>query len=291
MSDKIFILGATGDIGSKLVNFLLKKNADITVYVRDVEKTKKLYPDVKNLRIVQGDYKTTDVFEREIAGHNRLFLLVSADPNFSATKGLLAKIAYGAGVRQIVDISSFTVNLPYRSGFISSIHRHGEEKILAEKGDDQYLVALRPGRFLTTIFGQVGKKVKENSTYEVVDDLDYKYGYISTVDIAEFASVVLTEPVEKHVNSVYTLIGDSLSANEVSAVLSDLLGREIKGKRVSYQEKYDEFISFGFPHFFAYDLISLKGAEDNTPFGVILGRPPQTVRQWLQEVYNLADLQ
>jgi uncharacterized protein YbjT (DUF2867 family) len=291
MSDKIFVLGATGDIGSKLVHFLLKKNADVTVYVRDVEKTGKLYPGAKNLRIVQGDYKTTDIFEREIAGHNRLFLLISADPSFAATKGLLAKIAYGAGVRQIVDISSFTVNLPYRSGFINSIHRHGEEKILAEKGDGQYLVALRPGRFLTTVFAHTGKKVKENNTFEVADDLDHQYGYISTVDIAEVASVVLTESIEKHIDSVYTLIGESLSANGVSGVLSDVLGREIKSKRISYQEQYDEHISNGLPHFLAYDLVSLQDVPNATPFGILLGRSPQTVRQWLQNNYDLANLQ
>jgi uncharacterized protein YbjT (DUF2867 family) len=94
MTGKIFVKGTTGTIGTKLVKFLLSKNAPVTVYVRDAEKANKLYPKSENFHIVQGDYSTMDVFEREIAGHSRLFALVSDNGSVAEIKKSFAKIAY-----------------------------------------------------------------------------------------------------------------------------------------------------------------------------------------------------
>jgi uncharacterized protein YbjT (DUF2867 family) len=133
MTGKIFATGVIGTIGTKLVKFLFEKNAPVTVYVRDAEKANKLYPKSENLHIVQGDYSTMDVFEREIAGHSRLFTFISDNGNVAEIKRSFAKIAYAKGVCQVVDISSGKVDQPFRASYIGCMHRGGEEAILAEK--------------------------------------------------------------------------------------------------------------------------------------------------------------
>ncbi|KAI8888286.1 NAD(P)-binding protein [Backusella circina FSU 941] len=293
MSDKIFIIGASGDIGSKLTRFLLKKNADVTLYVRDVEKTKNLFAqDSDNLKIVQGDYTTTDVFEKEIAGHNRLFILVSAAGNMPKIKGTFARIAYAAGVRQILDISSYTVNFPYRSNFINTIHHEGEVAILAEKKDDTFYVALRPGRFYSSQVWLNANAIKTRQSLDVIHDLDYPEDFVSTTDIAEMASVVLTEPIEKHANCVYTMISETLSANERAAIFSEAIGKPVKGNVIPIKAMYDHIISVGFPHFMAINLVQKNKATGATPyFSIMIGRPAQSLREWLQEDNNAAKFQ
>jgi uncharacterized protein YbjT (DUF2867 family) len=290
MSDKIFIIGASGDIGSQLTNFLLKKNAQVTLYARNVEKTKGLFGD--NVNIVQGDYTTTDVFEKAIVGHTRMFILVSADKNMPKIKGTFSKIAYAAGVRQVVDISSFTVNFPYRSGFISTIHRESEEAILAVKPEDQFYVALRPGRFYTSHIWLNGQAIKTRQSLDVIHDLDHREDFVSTTDIAELASVVLTEPVEKHASCVYTMISESLSTNERAEIFSEATGKPVKGNRIPIKSMYDHILSVGFPHFLAIDLVQRSASTGATPyFSIMIGRPAQTLREWLKEDNNAAKFQ
>ncbi|KAI8888287.1 NAD(P)-binding protein [Backusella circina FSU 941] len=284
MSEKIFIIGGTGEIGTKLSRRLLSQSSNITLYSRHAEKTKELYP---NANVIQGDYTTTDVFEREIVGHTRLFILVSAHDSMPQIKGSFAKIAYGAGVRQIVDISSYHVNEPNRTGFIGVIHRESEEAILAAKGHDQFYVTLRPARFYNTHIGLNGHSIKTSQCLENIHAPESKEDFISSTDIAEVAFKVLTEPVEKHANCVYTMIGDSLSTNERAAIFSEALGKPIKANVIPIQAMYDRLTAFGFPHAIAVDFIQRRESQGPTPyFEVIIGRPPQSFREWLQENNN-----
>ncbi|KAI8885334.1 NAD(P)-binding protein [Backusella circina FSU 941] len=292
MAEKIFVTGATGFVGTKLVHFLLKKNAEVTVYVRDVERTKQIYPQAHNLNIVQGDYATMDVFEREVTGHTRLFILISAFDSMAKIKGTFAKIAYAAGVRQIVDISSGAVNQPFRSGYIGSIHRESEEAILAEKSEGHFYVALRPYRFLSNHIWTDAHTIKNSQTMNNIHGLDFKEDFISPTDIAELASVVLTEPVEKHANCVYTMIGETLTTNERAAIFTELLGKPIKGNLAPIDVFYNQLTQFGCSHPMAVDMIQKIEADGPTPYySIMLGRSAQTLREWLQDDDNLSHFQ
>ena len=73
----------------------------------------------------------------------------------SQVKGTLAKIAFGQGVRQVVDLSSAFVTSYGRTGIIGYMHTTAEEKIwaLADADPEQRsLVVLRPGAFVSNHF-------------------------------------------------------------------------------------------------------------------------------------------
>lgn len=291
--EKIFVTGATGYIGSKLIQFLLKKNTDVTAYVRSIEKAKSMFPQApKNLKFIQGDYTTIDVFKREIVGHTRLFFVVAVNSPMADIKGNFAKIAYGAGVRQIVDISSSSVNSPYRYSFISTMHRESEDRILAEKTrKDQYCAIIRPGRFYTNHLWIEAQGIKENQQLSTLNDLDKKEGYVSNTDIAELCSIILTDPIEKHDNCVYTMFSQMLSTKDRAAALSDVLGKEIKAKNSSEQEMYDRLIGMGYPHHLAINFVQLhEDGNVNPYYAAVLGRPAQTFREWLLVEEHLAQL-
>ncbi|KAI8885332.1 NAD(P)-binding protein [Backusella circina FSU 941] len=292
-SDKIFVTGATGYIGSKLIGFLLEKNAKVTAYVRNIEKAKSMFPQApENLKFIQGDYTTTDVFEREIIGHTRLFFVVAVDSPMADIKGTFAKIAYDAGVRQIVDISSSSVNSPYRYSFVSSMHREGEDRIIAaKKRKDQYCVIIRPGRFYTNHLWIEAQNIKEKQQLSTLNDFDKKEGYVSNTDIAELCSVILTDPIEKHDNCVYTMFSQMLSIRDRAAALSDVLGKNITVNNSSEQEMYDGLIHRGYPHHLAINFVQLhEDGNVNPYYAAMLGRPAQTFRDWLLVEEHLAQL-
>ena len=160
--ERVFVTGASGDIGSGVVRGLIKKGVDTTAYVRDEKKANDLFKDELNtghLKIVVGTYSSVDVFTKAIQGHTRLFLLFAAHDSkpvgMSQIKGTLGKIAFEQGVRQIVDLSSAFVSSYGKKGVIGYAHTAAEEKLwtLADENPEQRsLVVLRPGAFMSNHF-------------------------------------------------------------------------------------------------------------------------------------------
>jgi hypothetical protein len=160
--ESVFVVGATGDIGSGVVRGLVNKGVKTTAYVRDEKKGRDLFAEELksgHLSIVVGDYASIDVFGKAIEGHSRLFLLASVDvkkpTSMSAVKGTFARLAFEKGVRQIVDLSSFSVRYFGRQGRIAYLHTTAEEELwkLAEANpSERSLVVLRPTAFMSNHF-------------------------------------------------------------------------------------------------------------------------------------------
>ncbi|CAF1032853.1 unnamed protein product [Adineta steineri] len=158
--ERVFVTGASGDIGSGVVRGLIKNGIQTTAYVRDEKKAEGLFKDelkTGRLTIVVGTYSSVDVFTKAIQGHTRLFLLFSAigskPTEMSQVKGTFGKIAYKQGVRQIVDLSSAAVSRLGKRGIIAYMHTIAEEKLwtLADDNPEQRsLVILRPTRFMSS---------------------------------------------------------------------------------------------------------------------------------------------
>jgi putative NADH-flavin reductase len=81
----LFILGATGGIGSALVKQALKHGHTVTAFVRSPEKITEPQP---NLRIQQGDPRQPDQLTASMTGHNAV---ISALGVRSLTKRTLLK--------------------------------------------------------------------------------------------------------------------------------------------------------------------------------------------------------
>ena len=63
--ERVFVTGASGNIGSDVVRGLIKKGVQTTAYVRDEKKGKDLFQhELKtgHLKIVVGTYSSVDVF-------------------------------------------------------------------------------------------------------------------------------------------------------------------------------------------------------------------------------------
>ncbi|OZJ01758.1 hypothetical protein BZG36_05522 [Bifiguratus adelaidae] len=148
--NKIYVIGATDNIGRRLVQALLKENIPTTVYTRNPDKARAKFGHASTLNIVKGDYEDLDAFTESITGHTRLYLMVADVHNTPEIKVAVSKIAYGSGVRQVVDVSSRGASWPWRTSYIGHMHRLSEEGIFAIPNRGHY-VALRPSGFMTNI--------------------------------------------------------------------------------------------------------------------------------------------
>ncbi|KAJ2960209.1 hypothetical protein NQZ79_g4414 [Umbelopsis isabellina] len=280
---KVYVLGGTGGIGSQLVKELLKKDVPTTVLARDPNKASSLFGKNDKLNVVQGDYTSVEAFKSSIVGHERLFLLVHGIEDMPDIKATFAKIAYEAGVKQVVDVSSGTVSGSWRGNIITSAHYFSEKAIYELPNRGSY-VALRPTCFYSNHFFGDHMTVKHKGAMFGPDDPEQKMSWISPNDIAHLAANILTEPLETHRDMVYDMTSARLSGNDRAAALSNVLGKEIKYVQIPHQEAHKNFMEHAkMPHRMVYAVLDGSAAM---PFPVTLGlstilhREPETLEQW-----------
>lgn len=227
-SERIYIVGATGNTGRRVVKNLFECNVPVTVFVRSPAKARALFPNAEgtNLTIVEGSYDDIDVFKKTIAGHTRLYLLVHGLQEILATCIPFAKAAYDAGVKQIVMMSSITAGFPWRVSRIGDAYRRAEEGILGIPNRGAY-VALRPARFMTNQLLTDVHSIKTSNSFMFVEPPEYLDAWISPDDIGDAAARILREPIEKHADAVYEMVRDFCSHAKRAEDFSVALGRTI----------------------------------------------------------------
>jgi len=285
--DNIYLLGGTGNIGSPIVKGLIAAGVRATVYSRDTTKAQQLFAkETKTglLHFVEGTFDNSEAFAKSIGGHTRLFLVVTELNHLGSIKGEWGKIAYESGVKQIVDISSFTVEFS-KNGVISYQHTRGEEKLLEVVGDNS-LVILRPGYFMTNHILYDIHSIKNLNQIIGSAPPTHHLSMVDPADIADVALNVFLDPIEKHGVVVYSVHPEVMTNLERVQILSKVLGREITYVQDSFTNFYNRMVGYGLPHKMVYDLISvgLRDFQQPTPQITILTKKPiRTFEQWVTE--------
>ncbi|CAO3656413.1 unnamed protein product [Mucor hiemalis] len=286
-TERVFLFGGTGNIGIKTVKDLLAKNVNVTLFARNPAKVDTLFPNANNLQVVQGDLSDLTPYKKAINGHTRLFLLLGSFDNFVALKTEIATIAYNAGVKQVIDVSSESVNYGWRTSYIGSLHQEAEQKILDIPNRNRF-VTLRPSRFMSNILHF--DRITPNGLFFDTVDADTPQSWISTNDIGATAAAILSEDVEKYGDGCYTLIGDVLTPNQRAKILSSALGHEVKYQRISAVEKYGHLEKLNiFPNYIALDL-SVTSEFPHAPvsnvISIILRKNPETFEEYTHSIKN-----
>lgn len=283
--NKVYVLGATGNVGSQIVKSLLEQDIPTTVLVRDPAKAAQAFGAyVDNLNIVQGDYNDYESFKNTIAGHERLFLLVNDFFNMAKIKINYAKIAYEAGVKQIVHLSSGSVSGAWRQNFGSTAHYVAEETIFNLPDRGAY-VSLRPTGFFSNHLMSDDKTIRFQGAILGSSHPDLKKPLISPNDIAQVAVNILTEKIEKHGDSVYDMTSELLSGKERAEILSRVLGKDIKYIQIPAEQEYNILVEHAYmPHTVAYGLVdaNYKSFDINLGLPIILGRPTESLETWIE---------
>ncbi|ORX47450.1 NAD(P)-binding protein [Hesseltinella vesiculosa] len=286
--NKIFIVGGTGDVGSQTVKFLLAKGALLTLFARSAEKVAKLFgAHHPQISVVEGDYADLTPLQNAMVGHQRLFLLaaITVTFDFAKIKQAIAQAAYDQGVEQIVDLSSMAAGWRWRAFFSADDHWRAENAMLTIPGRKR-LVIIRPGRFMSTLVQFDAPAIRLHNALQGTDAPQDKSPWISSKDIAELASVVLTEDPAKHGDMVYEMVGDLLTYEETAQVFTRVLGRPITYQVIDPVARYKLFTEkIGLPHSLAYNLaaLDLTVLPETRGLPILLGRSPESLEAYLTE--------
>ena len=217
----ILVTGATGRVGSQVVEQLLKRHADVRVLVRDPSKT--VFP--AQVEVVQGEMLNVDSLRRAFKGVSSFFLLnaVAAD---EFTQALLAlNIAREEGVEKVVYLSVL-----HADRFVNVPHfavKSGAERMIEQMGFSATI--LRPAYFIDNEV-MVKDAIFDHGVYPM--PIGGKgIAMVDARDIAEVAAIELVRRAQapgKLANETINLVGpDTLTGSAIAAIWTDVLGRPV----------------------------------------------------------------
>jgi uncharacterized protein YbjT (DUF2867 family) len=272
----ILITGATGHVGSELITALLPTQAgQIRVLTRNADAvlpdgTQKVVADL-------GDSDLAPVLD----GVHAVFLL-SDGLNIAAHDHRLVAAALRAGVKRIVKLSVLSVGHDATDP-ITTQHHAGEEAI---RDSGIGWTFLRPTAFMSNALNWAPM-----ITADQVVHAPFATGRAALVDPADIATVAaacLTDGGHNH--QVYELTGpEPLSPPDQVAILSQVLGRDLRYAEADPTATLAQWVSYGMPEELAHAVIeqfrSTLNPYNSEPTGTITAvtsRPARSFTDWAQ---------
>lgn len=285
---KILVTGATGNIGRKTLQHLLRRNpaSDLVGLARDPAKAADLVAE--GIEIRQGDYFDYDALVRVFADIEKVMLVsATAFTDRNAQHQNVINAARQAGVKHIVYMpiirkagSAFVLpQVTEQDLFV--------EQLLKASGLTWTLVQHPP--FLESLEFYIGGKAYETGVHAPAGG--GKAGYACRDDLAEAHSVVLSET--GHENKTYALRGGpAVSFEDVAQILSQISGKPVPFVAGSDQDYIGHLVAAGLPEPAAGFALAwvhgiTAGEWDGEPGDLekLLGRKPIAPAEFLRENY------
>tara|TARA_R100000687_G_scaffold15463_1_gene11868 strand:- start:9873 stop:10739 length:867 start_codon:yes stop_codon:yes gene_type:complete len=285
----ILVIGATGTVGSQVIEQLTKRAADVRALVRDT--TKANFP--AGVDIVQGDLLDVDSLRSAFAGVSTLFLLnaVVAD---EYTQALIAlNIAQEVGIERIVYLSVIHadryLNVPHFAG------KYGVERMIEQMGLNATI--LRPAYYISNDI-TIKDVVTGYGIYPMPIG-DKGLAMVDTQDIAEVAALELIRREESSVpqplNRINLVGPDTLTGQDVAEIWTQVLGTPITypgDDTAGFEQNLRQFM----PNWMAYDMRLMSerfltegmipDVGDVERLTSLLGRPLRSYRDFADKLVS-----
>ena len=283
----ILVTGATGNVGSNVVQQLVNRGADVRALVRDLSRAK--FPE--GVDVVQGDLLDVDSLRTAMSGVSTLFLLngVVADEFTQAVIAL--NVARETGVERIVYLSvihsDVYVNVPHFAG------KFGVERMIEAMGMNATI--LRPAYYMDNEV-TIRDVVTSYGIYPMPLG-DKGLAMIDARDVGEVAAIELLrreQSAEPLPLNYINLVGpDTLTGAGAAAIWSDVLGRTIAfpgNDTAGFEQNLRQFM----PSWMAYDMRQMAErfqtdgmipeAGDVDQLTALLGRPLRSYRDYVAQI-------
>jgi uncharacterized protein YbjT (DUF2867 family) len=272
------ITGATGNVGSLVVECLLGRGERPRVFVRDSQKARARFGD--RVDIFVGDLADSTTLLPALTGADG-FLLLNAGRNLAAQDKAAAKVAQVAGVQHLVKISSHDARENVGTGVW---HAQGEAAI---RTTGIPFTFVQPSGFMSNALFWTGGIKAEGVVRACTGD--GKIPFIHPQDIADVATHVLTSRV--YVGESLPITGpEALSYAQMAARIGAAIGKTLRFEPISEDQERRQMTDSGDPAEIVAAHISIYRAIREGRLATVtntvervLGRNPITFDQWIQE--------
>jgi (4-alkanoyl-5-oxo-2,5-dihydrofuran-3-yl)methyl phosphate reductase len=272
------VTGATGNIGSRVVERLLRRGERPRVLVRDAAKAARRHGDRVDVRV--GDFDDSASLSAAVDGVDVVFL-VTAGADLAEKDKRAADVARSAGVSLLAKLSTDDVAHGVGTGVW---HREGEAAI---RDSGVGFVFVQPSGFMDN-FLNWADAIKADGVIRCAAG-DGVIPFIHSDDIADVAIAAMTEP--HYAGQSLPITGpEALSFADMTAKVGAAIGRELGFEPRSEDDERRAQAAWRSPQAVIEARLSiframregrLAAVSDNVT--KILGREPISFDQWAQQ--------
>ncbi|MEY9094923.1 SDR family oxidoreductase [Paenibacillus sp. RC84] len=281
----IVIMGATGTIGSALLERLVDLGVPVRALSREPEKLRDQIGEKgrSTIEIASADASDPESLRRAFTGASQLFLAMANSPRQIELETSIIQIAAESGIEHIVKISSPAFE---QSSPVAVAGWHQEiEKTLKESGLTH--TVLRPYAFMQNLVRLAPTITTQNVFFGSMGDS--ACNFIDCRDIADVAAEVLTN--REVSGQIHTLTGSEIfSYPQIASQLSALLNRPISYIDMEPQVLFRNLMENGhMPPWLANHVVEIQTMSTvvqespNDTVKRLLGREPRTLDAFLHE--------
>ncbi|MCQ1774937.1 NmrA/HSCARG family protein [Neorhizobium galegae] len=243
----ILVTGATGNVGSQVIQHLVDRGADVRALVRDPSKAN--LP--AGVAVVNGDFLDVDSLRTAFDGVSTLFLLNAVVPEEFTQAVIALNLARSAGIERIVYLSvihaDVYVNVPHFAG------KFAVERMIEHMG--MAATILRPAYFI-----QNDLTIKDVITGHGIYPMPVGEKGLAMIDARDIAEIAALELLRREQAAQplpltrINLVGpETLTGADIAAIWSEVLGRPINyggGDTDAFEQNLKQFM----PAWMAYDM-------------------------------------
>lgn len=292
----IVITAPTGNIGHQVLDHLLATDRPVRVVVRDPARLPAAVRDRAD--IVVGSHGDPDVVARAFAGADTVFWLLPGDRRAADSMAAYvdftrpaAEAIRAQGVRRVVSVSTLGrgAAVADRAGHITA--SLAMDDLIA--GTGVMFRALANASFMENVLRQTSS-IRQRGTFSDVVAPDRKLPRVATRDIAAVAARLLLDDTWTGQAEIPLLGPEDLSADDMAAIMSDVLGFPVKYERMPHDVFRDGMLRAGASDGMAQGVLDMMTAADDGIYDAVTrtaghaADTPTTFRQWCEEVLRPA---
>lgn len=282
---KILITGATGQVGSKTINFL-KENTEIEI-VAAVRSQDKARPFAKkNITTALFDFDNEQTHAVALKGIERVLMVTGYTVDMLRQSKVFLDSAKKAGVRHIVHLGACG---PDDTTVAHWAWHQLVEKYIESSGFS--FTHLRPETFMQNMLNYGGKKVVKQGVFNQYVDGARK-SWVDADDVAQVAALSLLHP-ELHGGKTYRMGYDAKSYDDIADLMTELIKRpyqyQPQAPEVFLESMKDAgadmaYMHCVYDHYKRYAAGTIPGADETFDnFHQITGKQPVTWEMFIKK--------
>jgi uncharacterized protein YbjT (DUF2867 family) len=276
---KYLVIGATGNIGSRVTQRLIARGERPSVFVRSAKKARARFADRVDIHV--GDLENPrSSLAAALVGIDGVFL-VTDGPNLDTRDRTVALAAKSAGVRHVVKLSTLDVHNGVGTG---PWHARGEAAV---RDSGVVFTFVQAAGFMSNALGW-SDSIRDEGVLRSSTGKG-RIAFIHPDDIADVAIAALT--TRDHDGASRVITGpEALSYGEMAATIGRAVGKRVRFEPISDAQAHARVVGWAGEGPYADALVDIwravrEGRLATVSDGVqqILGRAPIPFDRWAEE--------
>ena len=276
---KHLVIGATGNIGSRVTRRLIAGGERPSVFVRSAKKARTLFGAEVDIHV--GDLeKPRSSLATALAGVDGTFL-VSDGPDLEARDRTVAFAAKSAGVRQVVKLSTLDVHTGVGTG---PWHARGEAAV---RDSGVAFTFIQAAGFMSNALGWADS-IRDEGVLRSSTGTG-KIAFIHPDDIADVTVAALT--TRDHDGQSLVITGpEALSYGEMAATIGAAIGKPVRFEEISDDQAHAGVVAWAGKGRYADALVDIWRAVREARLATVsdgvkqvIGRRPIAFERWAEK--------